>query len=68
MVFRKLVEAALIVVLIVAAVGQLPRLNHMLRVAQIQLAIVQVGPCYAATPDGLNGLGSPLRPSAQYRH
>lgn len=37
MVSRKLVEAALIVVLMAAAIGQLPRLNQMLRVAQIQL-------------------------------
>ena len=34
---NKLVEAALIIVLMAAAVGQLPRLNHMLRMAQIQL-------------------------------
>lgn len=34
---NKLVEAALIIVLMAAAVGQLPRLNHMLRLAQIQL-------------------------------
>lgn len=37
MVSRKLVEAALIVVLVAAAVGQLPRLNKALRLAQIQL-------------------------------
>jgi len=37
MVLRKLVEAALIVVLMAAAAGQLPRLNHVLRVEQIQL-------------------------------
>jgi len=33
----KLVEAALIIVLMAAAVGQLPRLNHAIRGAQIQL-------------------------------
>lgn len=37
MVSRKLVEAALFVVLLAAAAGQLPRLNHAIRVAQIQL-------------------------------
>lgn len=37
MVSRKLVEGALIVVLMAAAAGQLPRLNHLIRVAQIQL-------------------------------
>ena len=37
MVPRKLVEAALVVVLMAAAIGQLPRLNHTIRVAQIQL-------------------------------
>lgn len=34
---NKLVEAALIAVLLAAAVGQLPRLNQAIRVAQIQL-------------------------------
>jgi len=34
---NKLVEAALIVVLVAAAVGQLPRLIHTVRIAQIQL-------------------------------
>lgn len=34
---NKLIEAALIIVLMAAAVGQLPRLNQAIRVAQIQL-------------------------------
>lgn len=34
---NKLVEAALIIVLMAAAIGQLPRLNKAIRVAQIQL-------------------------------
>jgi hypothetical protein len=34
---NKLVEAALIIVLMAAAIGQLPRLNQAVRVAQIQL-------------------------------
>jgi len=34
---NKLVEAALFVVLLAAAAGQLPRLNQAIRVAQIQL-------------------------------
>jgi hypothetical protein len=34
---NKLVEAALIIVLMAAAVGQLPRLNQAIRIAQIQL-------------------------------
>ena len=33
----KLVEAALIIVLMAAAIGQLPRLNQAVRIAQIQL-------------------------------
>lgn len=33
----KLIESALIIVLMTAAIGQLPRLNHAIRVAQIQL-------------------------------
>lgn len=33
----KLVEAALIIVLMAAAIGQLPRLNQAIRIAQIQL-------------------------------
>ena len=37
MVSPKLIEAALIIVLLAAAVGQLPRLNQAIRVAQIQL-------------------------------
>lgn len=34
---NRLVEAALIIVLLAAAAGQLPRLNQAVRVAQIQL-------------------------------
>lgn len=34
---NKLIEAALIIVLMAAAIGQLPRLNQAVRVAQIQL-------------------------------
>lgn len=34
---NKLVEAALIIVLMAAAIGQLPHLNQAVRVAQIQL-------------------------------
>ncbi len=34
---NKLVEAALIIVLLIAAAGQLPRLNQAVRLAQIQL-------------------------------
>jgi hypothetical protein len=34
---NKLVEAALIIVLMAAAIGQLPRLNQAIRVAHIQL-------------------------------
>jgi len=34
---NKLVEAALITVLLAAAVGQLPRFAHAIRIAQIQL-------------------------------
>ena len=37
MVSHKLVEAALIIVLLAAALGQLPRLNQALRIAQIEL-------------------------------
>ena len=33
----KLVEAALIIVLMAAAIGQLPRLNQAVRIAQTQL-------------------------------
>lgn len=33
----KLIEAALVIVLLAAAARQLPRLNHAIRVAQIQL-------------------------------
>jgi len=34
---NRLVEAALIIVLLAAAAGQLPRLNQAIRVAQLQL-------------------------------
>lgn len=34
---NKLIEAALVIVLMAAAIGQLPRMNHAIRVAQIQL-------------------------------
>ncbi|MGE3759130.1 MAG: hypothetical protein AB7H97_15310 [Pseudobdellovibrionaceae bacterium] len=34
---NKLIEAALIVVLTAAVIGQLPRLNRAVRIAQIQL-------------------------------
>lgn len=37
MVSRHLIEAALAVVLLAAAVGQLPRFVHAVRIAQIQL-------------------------------
>jgi hypothetical protein len=33
----KLAEAALVIVLMAAAIGQLPRLNQAIRIAQIQL-------------------------------
>lgn len=60
MLFRKLVEAALIVVLMAAAVGQLPHLNHMLRVAQIQLVKDSQSSKWG------RAMRLPLRPSAQY--
>lgn len=37
MVSSKLIEAAIIGVLLAAAVGQLPRLNYAIRLAQLQL-------------------------------